>query len=111
MNDCMTKYIESIREANSRNKKKNKERLEFVRNILKKNDRAISELEQEGVGQSEIVRIINKCESTDITEYEVECVWEEKERILHTLATLVSMFLICLLILIFVLGQPIISKE
>ena len=61
MNDCITKSIEQIREANFRNKKKNKERSEFVRNILKKNDRAIFELEKEGVGQSEIVDIINRC--------------------------------------------------
>lgn len=111
MNSCMTKSIEEIREANFGNKKRNKERSEFVRNILKKNERAIFELEKEGVGLSDIVRIINKCESTDITEYEVECIREEKERNLHTLATLVFMFLICLLMLIFVFGTPIIHKE
>ena len=83
----------------SETKKKNKERSEFVRNILKKNDRAIFELEKEGVGQSEIVDIINRCESTDITEYEVECVREERNRTIKTSVILAVMLLTVFLIL------------
>lgn len=93
------KSIEHIREANSRNKKKNKERSELVRNILKKNYRAIFELEKEGVGQSQIVDIINRCEGTDITEYEVECVREEKNRTIKALVSLSVMLLIVFLII------------
>jgi hypothetical protein len=75
----MEKSIEQIRETNFRNKKRRKERLDFVRNVIKKNDRAICELEREGVHMSEILRIINRCEGTDITEHEVECVYEERD--------------------------------
>jgi hypothetical protein len=77
----MEKSIEQIRETNFRNEKRRKERLDFVRNILKKNDWAISELEREGVDMSEIVRIINRCEGSDITVHEVECVKDERDRL------------------------------
>jgi hypothetical protein len=36
MNSCMTKSIEQIRETNFRNEKRRKERLDFVRNVIKK---------------------------------------------------------------------------
>lgn len=101
MNSCMTKSIEQIREANSKNKKRNKERSEFVRNILKKNDRAIFELEKEGVGQSEIVRIINKCEGTDITEHEVECSQEERVQTFQTVATLATILFVVFFIIFY----------
>jgi len=78
MNNCMEKSIEQIRETNFRNKKRRKERLDFVRNILKKNDRAILELEREGLHMSEILRIINRCEGSDIMVHEVERINEER---------------------------------
>jgi hypothetical protein len=74
----MEKSIEQIRETNFRNKKRRKERLDFVRNILKKNDRAILELEREGLHMSEILRIINRCEGSDIMVHEVERINEER---------------------------------
>lgn len=79
MNNCMEKSIEQIRETNFRNKKRRKERLDFVRNILKKNDRAILELEREGLHMSEILRIINRCEGSDIMVHEVERINEERD--------------------------------
>jgi hypothetical protein len=74
----MEKSIEQIRETNFRNKKRRKERLDFVRNILKKNDRAILELKREGLHMSEILRIINRCEGSDIMVHEVERINEER---------------------------------
>ena len=79
MNNCMEKSIEQIRETNFRNEKRRKERLDFVRNILKKNDRAIFELEREGLHMSEILRVINKCEGSDIMVHEVERINEERD--------------------------------
>jgi len=88
----MTKSIEQIRETNFRNEKRRKERLDFVRNVIKKNDRAICELEREGVHMSEIVRIINRCEGTDITEHEVECVYGERDMLCSKVVFVVLAF-------------------
>lgn len=90
MNNCMEKSIEQIRETNFRNEKKRKERLDFVRNILKKNDRAIFELQKEGLHISEILRIINRCEGSDIMVHEVECVNEERDMLYKSVFVVLS---------------------
>lgn len=79
MNDCMTKQIEQIRKENIAQKKIQSERKASINKIFVKNKKALVVLRREGLEVSEIARIINQCEKTDVTEHEIKEFYNQKE--------------------------------
>lgn len=89
MNDCIIKHIEQIREENAIKKKTKSDRKVFLRS----HEKEILDLKREGAETSEIARILNQCNGTDLTKEEVKEFQNERKDSLFIRVFLVCCFL------------------